>query len=206
MPKKCPPGVICIENMTILFIFTIILFGIFVVYKLDPKRETNDIELNNGIKSERNIENILYNRQNTQYSKERNNVFMNPYAPPLRKNPFYNPTQRVDVRESIPINMQTSYRDTEYTQVGFLTRSNGSEMILPLFGRPLHSNRNKWQYYTFTGNNNIKLPVNNAGKNCTGRNGCDELFTKDNVYVDGHKDAFDVVIYENNDLTYIPLI
>ena len=203
MAKKCPPGVICIENMTILFIFMIILFVLFIAFKISPQQRIITVEQ----RENKQIDNSnLYNRQNTQYSNDEHNVFMNPYSPPLRNNPFNNPVKHQDIRGSIPINVNSSYNDVQYSQVGFLTRKNGEEMILPIFGRPLHSNRNKWQYYTFSGRNNIKLPINNSGKNCTGRNGCDELYTNDTVYVDGHKDAFDVVIYENNDLTYIPLI
>ena len=66
-------------------------------------------------------------------------------------------------------------------------------------GRPLHTNRNKWQYYTISDQNQgIKLPVSRNGRSCTNEYGCDDLFNGDTIYVEGYKDAFKVTIYENS--------
>ena len=69
------------------------------------------------------------------------------------------------------------------------------------------TNRNKWQYYTISNNNNlVKLPVVNKGRSCTNEYGCDELYNGDTIYVQGYNDAFKATIYENNSLKYIPYI
>ena len=74
-------------------------------------------------------------------------------------------------------------------------------------GRPTHSNRSKWQYYTMSDSNNIvKLPVSRGGKSGTEDYGIDELFNGDNVYVEGYNDTFKATIYDNNRLEYIPYI
>jgi len=126
-------------------------------------------------------------------------VFMDPYKPPLKDNKFY--TKHV----GIPINIPTSTVDANYDCVGILTRMGGKETILPLFGRPLHFGRNHWQYYAMSDkNNNIKLPVINSGKSCTGEYGCNNLSNGDVVYVEGLNDAFKATIYENNVPRYIP--
>jgi hypothetical protein len=84
---------------------------------------------------------------------------------------------------------------------------NGPETILPLMGRPLFTNRDKWQFYTMSDkNNSIKLPVTNAGKSCTGEYGCDNLYNGDTVYVEGYNDAFKVTMYDNAVMKYIPFI
>ena len=107
----------------------------------------------------------------------------------------------------IPINIRTQSFDTAYRQVGILTRINGTETILPIMGRPLHANRNKWQFYTMSDRNqNLKLPLSNGGKSCTGEYGCDNLTSGDNVYVEGYNDAFKVTSYENSVMRYIPFI
>ena len=210
MPKKCAPGVICIENVTMFFLLILLLLGIYLAIQV-----FNSSQMRNKNSSKREDNNLIvlqqpesnmYLRQNSLFSNTPNDVFMNPYSPPLKVNPFYNPTHIPDVRGRVPINVPTSHYDMNYNQVGIATRNNGSETILPIFGRPLHANRNKWQYYTMTGNNNIKLPVSKNGRSCTDTLGCDELYNGDSVYVEGHKDTFNVTIYDNSEPRYIPVL
>jgi len=122
--------------------------------------------------------------------------------PPLKHNFFVPPTTG-DPR-GVPINVPTRGFISEYKQLGLLERVNGKETVLPLMGRPLYSNRQKWQYYTMREYNNIKLPVSKNGKSCTSEYGCDSMYNGDTVYVEGYNDAFKVTIYENNNMQYIP--
>jgi len=121
--------------------------------------------------------------------------------PPLRDNKFY--SRHI----GIPINIPTQTVDTNYGSTGILTRINGKETILPLFGRAIMFHRDKWQYYAMSDrNNNIKLPISQNGKSCTNEYGCNSLCSGDIVYVEGYNDAFKVTIYENNIPRYIPYI
>ena len=52
----------------------------------------------------------------------------------------------------------------------------------------------------------IKLPISKNGKSCTGEYGCDDLFNGDSVYVEGYKDSFNVTMYENSGMRYIPFV
>ena len=100
----------------------------------------------------------------------------------------------------MPINVRTQGPpiNTNYRQVGLLTRINGKETILPLMGRPLLKNRDKWQFYTMSDkNNSVKLPISFKKKSCTGEYGCDNIYNGDTVYVEGYKDAFQATIYDN---------
>ena len=46
--------------------------------------------------------------------------------------------------------------DTNYRQVGILTRiGSDKETVLPLMGRPLMTNRNRWNFYALSENNII---------------------------------------------------
>ena len=74
----------------------------------------------------------------------------------------------------IPINIATRSVDTSYRQVGILKRLNGKEMVLPLIGRPLFTNRDKWNFYTLN-ENNVKLPITFKQRSCTGEYGCDNI-------------------------------
>jgi hypothetical protein len=203
MAKVCPPGVICIENMTIVFLLIVLGLAIFVYYKFF--QETNSKQDVVVVNSERNL---LYPKMHSMLSNMPSNILMNPFVPPM-KNGNYFPKDSSDPR-GVPININTRGFDSAYKQVGILTRTiqrQDNEVILPVMGRPLYSNRNKWQYYTMNDKSNaIKLPMSYNGRSCTSEYGCDELTSGDTVYVEGYNDAFKVTIYENSSLRYIPYL
>ena len=139
------------------------------------------------------------------YSNAENDVLLNPYEPPLRDDRVFNVSGRGTV--GVPINVSTQGVDTTYRQVGILTRMNGQEMILPLMGKPLFSNRDKWNFYTMSDKNNmIKLPITHKGKSCTNEYGCDNIYNGDTVYVEGYNDAFKATVYDNQVMKYIPFL
>lgn len=69
-------------------------------------------------------------------------VLEDPYAPPLRNDSYFGgigPNMMMPMAAGIPINIRTQGPpvNTNYRQVGLLTRINGKETMLPLMGRPL---------------------------------------------------------------------
>ena len=186
MSKRCLPGVICIENITILFI--IIILGIillFIHYKNNPREKI--------IIRERE-ENGIMPPQQQQQPMYPDDMLEKPYGPPRRG-------------LVMPINVPTQPFDPNYRQVGILTRIKGKETILPLMGRPVFTNRDKWNFYTMNDKNNmITLPITYKGRSCTSENGCDNLSSGDVVFVEGYNDAFRVTSYDNQMLRYIPFI
>lgn len=200
MAKKCLPGVICIENVTLISIFIILIVGLSVWYMM------NQQHLQNGIVQH---ETKVISNSNTPMLvpiSSKQDEFNNPYAPPLKNN-MYHPRDSSDVR-GIPVNIETRGMPSNYEQVGILTRTNGNEMILPLMGRRTMSGRDKWEYYTISGSGNLnaRLPISVNGKNCSGEYGCDEVYDGDVVYVEGYNDTFRATIYENNSFRYIPVL
>ena len=124
----------------------------------------------------------------------------NPYSPPLKNDGTFFPTNR-------QINIQTHGVDSNFTQIGILTKHWVSEpKILPLMGRRIMNGRNKFQYYTIsnTGAINTKLPIRKDGRNSMDEYGCDELYNGDLVFVEGYDDQFKTTIYENSTFRYIP--
>jgi len=201
MPKKCPPGVFCIENFTLFAMLIFFILGFLFLYRtLKPNINPNiTVKLPNLNKN-----NSLFSKPEYSFSNIREDILLNPYAPPLKDDRYI--TGSGDPR-GIPINISTRAVDTSYRQVGILTRNSGNETILPLMGRPLYVNRDKWQYYTMSDKNNIvKLPISYNGKSCTNEYGCDSLSNGDNVYVEGYNDSFKVTMYDNNVAQYIPFI
>lgn len=190
MAKQCPPGIFCIENTTLIFLLIVFLLILGIIYFVN----------NNYIKDY----NYLLNA--TKNQDDHRAVYNDVHHPPLKDNEFH-PELRNCHSKGLPINIKTRGGDTEYRQLGILTRSSGKEMILPLMGRPLYSNRSKWQYYTMTDKHNmVKLPVSSNGKSCTSEYGCDELSNGDNIYVEGYNDLFKVTIYDNSRYQYIPFL
>ncbi len=189
--KKCPPGVICFETAALFGVIIIILLGIifyFYTLKTTPKQHHRPIPPF-GLATRT----IAY--------PDVGDVYRDPYVPPLKDDSVRRPPYEMS---GIPVNVRTHGVDTEYRQVGLLTRSDGSETILPLMGRPLYPGRDKWQYYTMSDKNNIvKLPVSNLGKSCTGEYGCDSISTGDGIHVEGYNSPFKVTMYDNATLRYI---
>lgn len=204
--KKCPPGVICIENVTILIIFIIIGIIIYILYlyfnnqcKYDGNKK---IIINNNMNDPE--PNILTNLIPSFPYNNNPNVLQNPYVPPLSDNRYF-------IQRPIPINISTNIGavDTEYRQLGILTPLNGpnKDNILPLMGRPLFVNRQKYQYYTISNqHNNVKLPVSVKGRSGTNEYGVDQVFDGDTVYIEGYNSAFKVTIYDNDTIKYIPFL
>ena len=203
MTKRCPPGVICIENMTIVFLLCTILSVVLYFYynqTATPVKSQPPIIIQKEVVERSDF----FPRFNAGFSNQPGNVLLNPYAAPLRSTGFFPNTG--DPR-GVPINIKTRGFDTSYRQVGILTRKNGKETILALMGRPLFANRNKWQYYSMTDkNNSIKLPVSRNGRSGTQEYGVDELYNSDTVYVEGYNDAFKVTLYDNYQPQYIPYL
>ena len=204
MARKCPPGVICIENMTVIFLISVVVvIGAYLYYfRFSPINSTTIV--NKDIITPTTG---MFPRYNASFTDTPRDILLNPYAPPLKLDRFFPPAFTTIDPRGVPINIRTRGYNDAYRQVGLLTRLNGKETILPLMGRPLHTNRNKWQYYTISDQNQgIKLPVSRNGRSCTGEYGCNDLFNGDSIYVEGYKDAFKVTMYENALPRYIPYL
>lgn len=112
----------------------------------------------------------------------------------------------------VPLNIATNrVIDRSYRQIGILIGN--EEKTLPLYGRQIYYNRDRYNYYTMSNNyNSIKLPIYKMNgrsygrkQNCLDEKGVDELFDGDNVFVDGYKHAFKVSIYKDQPtLDYLP--
>ena len=225
MAKKCPPGIICIENVTFLFFFILIIAILIFMYiksninfnnnsticnncnhhKIDNvcKKCNNNNNNNNNINNNNNNLDNLSIKPAFGYNNN-NDILLNPYAPPLRDDRIFN---NENCSNKIPINIPTQSLNTNYRQIGILTRVNGGEVILPLMGRPLFRNRDKWNFYTMNDKNSmIKLPISFKNKSCTSQQGCDNVYDGDTVYVEGFNDVFRVTIYDNNVMEYIPYL
>ena len=213
--KKCPPGVICIENYSMFFLFICVIIIVYLIYN---NIKGQSIVVNNSPTEKIVIKDTQ--RENTgvgsfipswTYTNLPSDPLLNPYAPPLRDERYFIPGYNNIPPGAVPINMSTNIGavDTTYRQLGILTPTNSSnkDSIVPLMGRPLFTNRDKWQYYsTSNQHNNVKLPVSRAGKSCTNEYGCDRLYNGDTVYVEGMNEAYKITMYDNDTIKYLPFV
>ena len=165
--SSCPPGVICMDNMTVFVIIITVTVISYILYLNREKQNSESKHLAESKQSENNT---------------------------------------ATMQLGTAINIRTQGRPSQYEQIGILTRR-GGQLILPLYGRELITGRSKYQYYTYSDqNNSVKLPVSKEGRSCTGEYGCDMLSNGDSVYVEGYNMVFDATLYENNSMEYIPFI
>ncbi len=154
---------------------------------------------------------ITANMNKPNYTKQETISYLEPEGTQLYRD-HYLPRHHPPMNMPIPINVPTNIGfipQATYMQVGILSplHDKTEHKILPLMGRPLFANRDKWQYYSMSDqNNSIRLPIIKNRKNCTDEYGCDMLSDRDHVYVEGYNQMFRVTLYQNNTMRYIPVM
>ena len=210
--KRCPPGVFCIENVSFAVVVVVAVAAVAAIAYLLRSQLQGQAYAPMQLQAPKQLQapmqaqghpSMFQSRANYGVTNARDDVLLNPYAPPMRDD-----RASLDIRGPavMPINVSTQGTGTAaYRQVGILTRISGPETILPLMGRPLFRNRDKWQFYTISEKSNfIKLPISVKGRSCTNEYGCDNVFNGDTVYVEGYNDAFKVTAYDNAVMQYLP--
>lgn len=190
---------IFITNSTLLFFIALVAILYFVYFSYF---KFNTLVPNNTTNTKQNTMSFYPLMVNS--CKNNNDVLLNPYEAPLRDERVFNKSCS---NVNIPMNIPTQSVNSNYRQLGILTRVNRDDTILPLMGRPLIVNRDKWNYYTMNDKNNmIKLPISFKNKSCTSETGCDSVYNGDTVYVEGYSDLFRVTLYDNATMEYIPYL
>ena len=206
--KRCPPGVICLENLTIFIMLVVTCVIIYFMFFHNANFKQDERE------RETNINTTIQMRSGSGIGYGQD-IWQNPYEAPLKddryivSNPISGATINSPPINAVPINISTSAVDTAYRQLGILTPLNGSskDSILPLMGRPLYIRRSKFNYYAISNqHNNVKLPIKVNGRSALNETGVDELFEGDNVYVEGSNEVYRVTIYENSVQRYLPFL
>jgi len=206
--KKCPPGVICVENITIVLLVIILCILGFLIYT-NSSKNINNIQIENDREPSGGwFQRLIPSWPYTNLPKD---VLLNPYDAPYRDERYFM-NSAIPIN-AVPINVATNIgsvpANTSYRQMGIITPLNGEskDNILPLMGKPLLTNRDKWQYYTISNqHNNVKLPISFKGRSALNDYGVDQIFSGDTVYVEGYNDAFRVTVYENDTIKYLPFL
>jgi len=222
--KKCPPGVICVENFTLFFLIIGIFIVVFLTYanikqtikihntdNITVESSSSAVNQTSSAVPPPSLSNLYCVLPNYPYNNLPQDVLLNPYAAPYKNERYLVPEVQFIPPNTVPINVSTNIGavDTAYRQIGILTPLNetSKDNILPLMGRPLYTNRNKWQYYAISNqHNNVKLPISFKGKSALNDYGVDQIYGGDTVYVEGYNDAFRSTVYETDTIKYLPFI
>lgn len=208
----CPPGFFCMDATTMLCIVLVALAVLaIVVYVL---RETG--YLGSQSKPQPQPQVIVVK---TPAAPAAPTITLNadPRFAPMPPEQSYNTPADTGMPipaglGALPVNSYTRGVPGAYQQVGLLTTPGGTETsgsptrtILPLFGRSIDSNRNRWNYYTRSdGINPVQVPLQYKRRNCDDDNGCDEVSDGDSVGVPILGNSFTVSLYKYSTPRYLP--
>jgi hypothetical protein len=135
---------------------------------------------------------------------------INPLLPPERSYVLTNGAGIPVYKNSI--NVPTRGFTGAFQQIGLLYKkdpsgdTNSEGNILPLFGRPTNTNRDKWYYYTTSDKfHSLKIPLKIKGRLCNDEWGCNELYDDDTVEVGPYNGQFKVQIYGYDSPKYLPM-
>mgnify|MGYP001459272415 CR=1 FL=1 len=202
MAGRCPPGVICIENITLFG--SIVVIGIVLTVAIQSSSSSKDASRFNLLHravSQPNIDASAH-AASIEHVRDHSNKQM----VDRHHHSVTDPQQHVNYTKGLPVNIPTqagNYLGTP-TQLGILT---GNGEILPLMGKQLITSRDTWNYYTISNQRTqVRLPISYKKKSCTSEYGCDGLSTGDVVYVEGYGEAFKVTMYQTNTMRYIPYV
>ena len=114
-------------------------------------------------------------------------------------------------RDGTAVNVPTRGGPDAYTQIGTLSTTNAAQgasqknNVLPLFGRQTYRRSSRFNYYTQL-ESGVRVPLSMDGKPCEASLGCPEVYEGDKVVIDELKATYEVNLYEEAPIRYIPRV
>ena len=174
--KKCSNNVTCFNTLYLLSTCFLLSIIVYLLYNKNNSYNENIIHHSHPVSSFPFFNSSHNIQQNSGYDMLR---------------PLANPgiSYNEDPKDTLlnPYSPPIQYNQNhKYRQIGYLRRD-------------------KWYYYTIY--DNIKLPIYTTdGRKCSSEHGCDSLMNGENVNVESLNNSFTVQTYDNNTLTYDPVI
>jgi hypothetical protein len=204
----------CNNNNTVLLIIVLFLLavgGMFFYFKYYDNKQQVIIVEKPVIKEKEDMTVVSNPVSEVQYmvDKEQERL-INPLLPPERSYVLTNGAGIPVYKNSI--NIPTRGFTGAFQQIGLLYKkdpsgeNNNDGNILPLFGRPTNTSRDKWYYYTTSDKfHSLKIPLKIKGRLCNDEWGCNELYDDDTVEVGPYNGQFKVQIYGYDSPKYLPV-
>jgi hypothetical protein len=207
----CPPGVWCMDTSVLVLTLILVAVLAYIAYQIHSK-PASTMSMTNTKPTVIVVKTPTPQVQTIPFQAD-------PRFAPMSPERSY--TAPPDPREmpapplsggGIPINIATRGIPEQYQQIGVLTAPGGSDTsasptrtILPLFGRKVITNRDRWNYYTRTdGMNPVQVPLQFKRRNCDDDNGCDEIMDGDSISVPVLGQSYVASVYRYSTPKYIP--
>lgn len=132
MGKKCIPGVICVENMTLFLLIVVVIFLLYFYHNQMLNRDSKQVIVVQQPLGDTGASIPVLDGQDASLTPPVNRMYMAP-----------------NQLASVKVGPRSA---GQYTQVGILTRSvkkGNEDLILPLMGRRT-GRYDKMQYYTMS--------------------------------------------------------
>ncbi len=201
---QCPPGVLCITPTfigTLIIVAAAILIGAYLV--------TREVKLPKIVVNVQNEEaqqvpqptlqqKIIVKGGDDRYSR----------APEPLREWLTEPDLRGALipQGAVPIFQPARGYPDQFQQMGILSIE-GTEKILPLYGRRTGNRSDRYNYYTRTDTYNpIQLPLSFERRDCMDDVGCTELFGGETIKIDGMNNYAKVKVYKYDAPRYIPAV
>lgn len=212
----CPPGVWCMDTgmmILVLLLVAVIVGAVYFMYTTYHKAAMWSVKPQKPtvIVVEKSVQQI---HPQLQPPVDPRFFPLSPeqsYGTPPDLRGFPSPPLSAGVG-AIPVNIPTRGVPDQYQQIGVLTAPGGTETsgsptrtILPLFGRKLITNRDRWNYYTRTdGMNPVQVPLEFKRRGCDDDTGCEEIMNGDTVSVPIMGQSYVANVYRYSTPRYIP--
>ena len=198
--SKCPPGVLCITPGVILLGILLLAIVFFIFTRPAPDTSV--------------AQEIIY-RKAPQVPV---NVNVAPggdrYSIAPRPERFWNaPTDFEGIARGLvnpivgmvapPFNYATQGVPEKYQSYGLVTLEDGQQ--LPLYGRKTATRSDRFNYYTRTDTYNpVPIPILYKGRDCQDSIGCEEIFSGEDIRLQGNGKHGKVTMYQYDGPIYFP--
>ena len=197
MPRKCPPGTLCLSESfgLILLILLVIASTCVVIFMLFGK---NTITMQQA--PQQQVAQVAPSP--TIISMKGGDSRYDRAPQPLRDwmaPPEYPPRGGLT---SMPINIPTQGLPESFQSVGII---NVGDQVLPLYGRRTAGGSDRWNYYTRTDTYNpVPVPVRYQKRDCMDGVGCQEILSGEHVNISALNKEGKTDIYKLDGPKYIP--
>ena len=187
--STCPPGVLCLSG-GIGFLIIAVVSVVFIMVAMFIKPQVTIMQPTQHAPQAQQPIIIPMQGGDSRYER----------APqPLRS---WMAPPELPMRSALPFNIPTQGLPESFQSVGII---NVGDQVLPLYGRRTTGGSDRWNYYTRTDSYNpVPLPVKFQKRNCMDDVGCQEIFSGEDIKIDGLKKEGKTDIYQFNGPKYIP--
>jgi len=192
MPRRCPPDTFCLSSEFLMIIIGILIVVIAIGFAFKGSMIPQPIIIkttDSGLPAIRTTE-VMDSRFNRAPQPLRD--WMSPPELPPRGG-----------LASIPINIPTQGIPESFQMSGNI---NVDGKMLPLYGRrTMRGSSDRWNYYTRTDTfNPVPIPLRYKNRDCMDDIGCQEIFSGEQVTLDGTGESGQVRVFRYDGPKYIP--